>query len=472
MKKSAIAFIHNFSYTLVTNFISLIISILVVLIIPKLIGIEDYGYWQLYVFYSSYVTFASLGWSDGIYLRYGGELYHKLDKKILFSQFYMLLFFQIMIAVIVVLFTYLYVNNMNKIFILNMVGINLVIVNMRFMLSFILQATNRMKSYAIIIITDRSLYIIFIILLLIIGFPNYKLMIFSDVLGKMFSLFFAIYICKDIVFKKATSFKMNYREAYLNISVGIKLMLAGIASMLITGVVRFGIERTWNVETFGKISLTFSISNLTMIFINAVGIVLFPILRRTDQSKLTNLYNNMRELLMISLFGILVLYFPLKLIILLWLPQYSDSLSYMAFLFPLVIFEGKMVLLVNTYLKTIRKETLILQVNFISFIISVLFTIVTTILLKNLNTAVISIVVVLFIRSYLAEYALSKQINISIKKSIILESILTSIFIITAWFLDDWLAMLIYTLCYFIYLFLRKSNIKSMNKELWRLIRI
>ena len=47
-------------------------------------------------------------------------------------------------------------------------------------------------------------------------------------------------------------------------------MFANIASMLIIGVVRFGIERSWDVETFGKVSLTLSASNLMMLFINAV----------------------------------------------------------------------------------------------------------------------------------------------------------------------------------------------------------
>lgn len=66
-----------------------------------------------------------------------------------------------------------------------------------------------------------------------------------------------------------------------NISVGIKLMFANIASMLIIGIVRFGIERAWDVATLGKVSLTLSILNM-IIFINAVGIIMFPTLRRTN----------------------------------------------------------------------------------------------------------------------------------------------------------------------------------------------
>lgn len=47
---------------------------------------EEYGYCQLHLFYSSYVGFLHFGWNDGIYLRYGGKNYIELDKKLFFFQ--------------------------------------------------------------------------------------------------------------------------------------------------------------------------------------------------------------------------------------------------------------------------------------------------------------------------------------------------------------------------------------------------
>lgn len=73
MNSKVINFIKNFSYTLTSNLLSLLVSTLVILIIPKLLGVQEYGYWQLYIFYSSYVGFLHFGWNDGIYLRYGGK---------------------------------------------------------------------------------------------------------------------------------------------------------------------------------------------------------------------------------------------------------------------------------------------------------------------------------------------------------------------------------------------------------------
>ena len=85
--------VANFSYVVLSNLLTVIVSSLVVLILPKIMGVEEYGYWQLYIFYLSYAGFVHLGWVDGIYLRYGGLEYADLDKENFFSQFLMLLIY-------------------------------------------------------------------------------------------------------------------------------------------------------------------------------------------------------------------------------------------------------------------------------------------------------------------------------------------------------------------------------------------
>ena len=71
LKEKLFPILSNASYAVASNLIQLIISTLVILVLPRLIGVEEYGFWQLYLFYVSYVGFAHLGWIDGIYLKYG-----------------------------------------------------------------------------------------------------------------------------------------------------------------------------------------------------------------------------------------------------------------------------------------------------------------------------------------------------------------------------------------------------------------
>lgn len=454
-------FFKNFSYTFSSNLLSLLISTLVVLIVPKMIGVNEYGYWQLYLFYASYVGFLHFGWSDGIYLREGGKSYKELDKNQIFSQFYMLTLMQICLAILIMIVSRGILQDENKRVIINLIALTMVITNIRSLPIFVLQATNRIKEYAHITITDRVIYFVLIILALMFGAKSFEVLIIADVLGRIISLLFSIHYCKDIIIRPFSELKFSFIEALNNIRVGSKLMLAYIASLMIIGVIRFGIERVWDVETFGKISLTLSASNLMMLFINAVGLIMFPVLRRTNPDKLSEIYLNIRDLIMVILLGLLILYYPLKTLLVLWLPEYSESLMYMALVFPMFVFEGKMALLINTYMKTMRKEKLMLKVNTITLILSIIVTLISAVILKQLEITVSAIVILLAFKSIFAELMLSKLLNIKLFKDIVWEVSLTLLFIMSGWFVNSWQTPIIYGFAYIVYLFTKRQNIKK-----------
>jgi O-antigen/teichoic acid export membrane protein len=451
-------FIKNMSYTISSNLLSLLITTLIILFIPKIIGIEEYGYWQLYLVYSSYVGFFHFGWNDGIYLRFGGQKYYELDKKLFFSQFVELFLSQIIFAAIIFCYAFFFITNTDRKFVIQMVSFTLIIVNSRLLFFYILQATKRVKDFALISMFDRIIYAFLILILLIIGYRDYKSLIIADLLGKFSSLVLSMILCKDIVFRKLSDFYLTTNEIFRNIRVGMKLMVANMASALIIGIVRLGIERTWDIATFGKVSLTLSISNLMMIFINAIGIILFPILRRTDSEKLVNIYSTMRNFLMLILLGILILYYPIKTAIAQWLPQYSDSLLYMALIFPIFIYEGKMALLINTYLKTLRCEKAMLRINLFSMFISLIMTFAAVQIFENLIFAIVQIVILLSLRSTIAETYLTNKLKINLRKDVILEFSLTLIFILSGWFINTWFTVLVYGLSYMVYLFIKKND--------------
>ena len=460
MNNKVLNFLKNFSYTFSSNLITLVVSTLVTLIVPKLIGVEDYGFWQLYMFYSTYVGFFHFGWNDGIYLRYGGEKYESLDKPKFFSQFIQLSVMQLVFAAVVILSAGFFTDGPDRTFILQMIALDMVILNVRFMFLFTLQATNRIKKYASIMVTDRVLFIVTVLLLLAFGSRDYHLMIVADLLSKVVSLIYGMYVCKEFVFRRLTNFTLDLKETWENINVGIKLLMANLASKLIIGIVRFGIERQWDVETFGRVSLTLSISHFMMVFITGIGVVVYPILRRTNMEKLPNIYDIMRNFLMIVSLSFLIFYYPAKELLAIWLPEYADSLLYMALLFPMVVYEGRITLLINTYLKALRYEKKMLHLNAITVFLSAIFTVFTTVIWHNLNLAVLTILLGQMVRAIIAEIFLSKKLNINLTKDFILEIALTAIFILSGWYIDSWWTVAIYGVSYLVYLLFKKSDVK------------
>ncbi|MGH2189613.1 hypothetical protein ACQ10K_17670, partial [Enterococcus faecium] len=82
------------------------------------------------------------------------------------------------------------------------------------------------------------------------------------------------------------------------------------------------------------LSFTLSLSNMFLTFINAVGIVMFPLLRRTNKERLPSLFVTLRGVFVPLTYAILLLYVPVKFVLGMWLPEYSESLKFMGILFP------------------------------------------------------------------------------------------------------------------------------------------
>lgn len=72
-------FIKNLLYAFVAQGLSFILSALMSIIVPKVLSVNDFGYWQLFIFYTSYVGFFHFGFNDGIYLLNGGKNYDELN---------------------------------------------------------------------------------------------------------------------------------------------------------------------------------------------------------------------------------------------------------------------------------------------------------------------------------------------------------------------------------------------------------
>lgn len=454
-------FLSNFSYSFLSNFIVLLISTLMVIILPKIIGVNEYGYWQLYVLYTSYTALLHFGWNDGIYLRYGGEEYSNLDKKLFFSQFWMLVMFETLIMVSFFIVSEFLHLNIDKLFVMRMMVVCSFFSIPRGMLLFILQATNRIKEYAIVTLSEKVVYLFLIVIFLLGGIRNYKIMILADILAKFISLVYVSYKCKDIVFRRVNSFYFTFNETFENIKSGIKIAFAYVASTLIVGTVRFGIEYNWNVATFGRVSLMLSISNMMMIFINAVGLIMFPLLRRTSNEKLPQIYMVLRLILTVSLLGILISYYPLMYVLSLWLPQYIESLPFLVLLFPICLYEGKMALLLNTYFKTMRKEKRLMQVNILTFILSLLLTGIFAYTLKNLVLTVVSILFLLMFRCIISELYMSRILGIKLKADIVTDTILTAIFVISGVLFNSNIGILVYFCSYVIYLYFNKNRLRE-----------
>ncbi|WDV25784.1 hypothetical protein PVS71_02835 [Pediococcus acidilactici] len=451
--------VKNFSYTISSNLLSLLVSTLVILVVPKLIGVDEYGYWQLYLFYTTYVGIFHLGWFDGIYLRYGGVNYKDIDKGLFNSQFFMSFILEMCFAFAIFLVGFLNYDP-NQGYIIIMTGIAMVFMNMGQFFMYILQITNQINRYSMFNVINRLVYLVFIVVALAIGVRDYKVLVLADLTGRFTALVYGMVCCKDIVFRPLSKFYFSFKEAVNNINVGIKLLIANFASNLVVGVIRYGIKFQGGVAVFGKLSLTLSVSNLLMTFIGAISLVLFPTLKRI-KTNLDVVYRNIRVLLLSTLIFGLFLYFPIMYLLPIWLPKYSDSLAYMAVLFPMCLFDGKFEILINTFMKSLRIERTLLFLNIFSVLLSGVLTVINIFVIGSVTLMMFSIILVLAIRSTVGEVIVCRMLNIFPYKQMFIEILVVLIFVLATWYLNILLALVIYTIVFIVYVYFHLSSIKN-----------
>ena len=100
MDKKAI--LGNMSVAFLAQGVSLMLSVLQTLLVPKVLGVEQYSYWQLYLFYVGYVGFFHLGLSSGVYLEMGGISRDSMDKDSVKSQFLFGVLFQTAMSLLII----------------------------------------------------------------------------------------------------------------------------------------------------------------------------------------------------------------------------------------------------------------------------------------------------------------------------------------------------------------------------------
>lgn len=457
--------IYNIIYAFFAQGVSLVLSVVMSLVVPKVLGVEQFGYWQLFIFYAGYVGFFHFGLNDGIYLKLGGRDYNDLDYSLLGSQFRMSVILETLFSFVFILLITYSITDINRSIVFVFTGIYLVISNAALFLGYIFQATNQTKLFSISVVIDRFLVLVFVIVLMLLDIRRFEIFVIFYIISKCISFIYCIKKAKKIVFSKHCPIADVVKEMWGNIVVGINLTFANIASMLILGSGRMVIDKIWGIETFGKLSLSISIANFFLVFISQVSMVLFPFLRQVSNTKLSQLYIDVNGILDVFMPVIFLLYFPMKVLLAMWLSQYSESIQYLGLLLPICIFDGKMQLLCNTYFKVLRKEKKILQYNVIAFLFSFIFSLLCGYALHNMYLIVIVMIAAIGLRSVISQNYIAGYFNQKVFGGIIQQILLIILFMIISWYCSNIIGFFLYLLIYGIYILLNLKTAKELVKR-------
>ncbi len=447
--------IYNLKYALIAQSVASGFSILMYLLVPKVMFTDSYGYWQLFLLYTNYSGFFHLGLVDGIYLKLGGMDYAHLNKKLIGSQFKLMTGIHILFG----LFIFQFVMNANitieRKFVILSFSIYMVLYCIQNYIGFVFQAVNETSIYSKAVIIEKSISLIGTIILILNKQCDFRYYIILSVISIGINSMFLIIKSWAILRTGLCKLREVLIEAKDNISVGSILMFSGIASTFLIGSGRMIVDHTWGIETFGKLSFAISMINMLLLFIRQVSVVLFPALRKMEDEDKRIIYIKIMKSLSVTLPLVYFAFVPIKLILAVWLPQYTDSIRYLTLLLPICLYDSKMQMVFSTYLKVMRKEKKLLFINVASLIIGICLCFIAVIIFKSIIFVAIATVIGIAIRSIFSELLLNKILNVkewNTRNELIFELVFSVSFMFLTWYYDEWIMLSILVVFYAMYL--------------------
>ncbi|MCG0823233.1 hypothetical protein IMAU20013_02978 [Lactiplantibacillus plantarum] len=402
-----------------SNFLLLISGILNGIILPKIMGVNQYGYYKIFSLYAGYIALLHFGFVDGILLKYGGVDQNKLDIKMVRSITRFFIFLQIILSIIAFLLSTLFFKKGY----LNMLSIFISIYNIQMYFQYFSQATMHFQLISKLNVL-QSLLISTIIIVNYFLFLNNKIhklyamqyiilyeIVFVIILIVFLKIYNEFWVGKTYSFYKIVG---EIRELFI---LGIPVMLSSQIASLILNLDNQIISIFFNPHVFGIYSFAYSLMMVVTTIVSALSVVIFPFLNRKSLQEIMMKYNINLGYLLLFIYGSLIVYYPAKIFIGWYLPNYSSSLVYFRLLMPGIGISSSISILIFNYYKVIKKTSLYLIYSITILILSIISNLIVYYFTKEAYAIAVTSLFILICWFFLLNYYLIKNYKIEWRKN-------------------------------------------------------
>lgn len=447
----------NVSYVMLSQIILYAISLASALFLPNILGAGNNAMWQTYLLYFSYVGFFHFGFCDGIYLRYGSYEYSDLPREGFRSMLDLLLIMETVMFALVTVFILVVNNEAAKDIPYIAAASNIVIMSVNTMYTMVNQITNRMKIFAVIQCIERVIFISIILALYATKTIDYKTTILADLTSRLLMIALNFWFSRELVFGKRMSYRRVFPEFLQNIKVGSALMLANFMGILLLGLGRIVAEQNLPKEVFGTYGVSLSLVSMILVFIQAISLVLYPILKRTEQGASPRYFLTIDRIITAFSLVILLAYYPALRLIWSLMPQYRDMLDYLVWLFPIIFFQSKIQLVFNTFMKALRQERILMVHNIISLVVLIAIGLPVFNAYHNIESIIVVTLVAFAVRNYLSDIYMRKKLKLEILKPVMMELLVLASFILGVRMVKGTMGFFVFFITLAMYLVVEKS---------------
>ena len=353
-------FIPNLIKVIFSNVIVLLSGILVSLVLPKVMGVMQYGYYRIFMLYAVYASLLHFGFVDGVLLYYGGKDDQQIDFADIRTLSIFFIFFELIIGLVIITYSFFIQNPIyhNVCFYL---GIYTIAINIVTYFQYLTQARMKFSLLAKMNSVQPVLNIGIILALLLFVYLgqvkalSYNLYLPFYLLTFLFVLVIYMYIYLPILKGKRTSLKKSYKKIIMLFKVGLAITISYQIGALIFNLDNQYILFFFNKRTFSNYSFAYSLIQILTTIINAISTVLFPYLNRQNEKKVVASYVRNTSYMLIVIFAALIAYYPIHIFVHLYLPKYVSALRYFRILLPGVAISNCIYSIIFNYYKVFRK---------------------------------------------------------------------------------------------------------------------
>jgi O-antigen/teichoic acid export membrane protein len=457
LKTTKLSPLKKILFTVFTQSILGLLSIVTGFLMPKYMGPKEYGYWQIYFFYVGYINMLGLGFNDGLVLNYAGYELKDLPLIKLRSAIKLIICYSVIISIIMIGISVTF-SNANLVIYL-VLALNIVPTILFCIFNAIFLATNQSILYNISNLLQRLISCVGFIVFIVAGITGYQTMILTDTIARIaVTLLFMIFIYQFVIGKE-WDLQSGFNEIKSMVSAGIKLTLSIVIAGLIPMFGRIVIEWYEPIEIYAVYSFTLTLLSIILTFTSTIGIIIFPMIKRLEKDKLANYYIKFSNIFEVLVFCALIIYVPLEIFIKNYMIEYISSLNYLCILLAVCIPLGKMQLLVITYYKAYRLEKNLLISNILGFFSMLITTIFVYKITQSVFFVALNTLIVMTIYYKLSEIYLLKKINV--KATRFSDLVIMILFLIYASINNSMTFLILYGISLVLYLIINRKKLKE-----------
>lgn len=330
-----------------------VFNILLVFLIPRLVTVEQYGYWRLFLLYAGYVGFLHFGFADGALLRWAGRTFDAIRHEVGPSWKYLVLQHLAVILPLCVIFGLIPGVPSNIRILFTEVLIFGLVMNSATLLQYSMQAARVFWPVAIASAVPPGVFVVLTFCWTLRSTPTANdLILLYGISWTVVLIYLWVRIGPRLGGLSSTSSTLGKTLT----TVGWPVLLANTGYALVQSADRLVVSSALPITEFAQYSLAASTMFVPITAIAAVSRVFFSHAAAVEHDGRVKIYGHMSRFLLLAWSLLLPYFFVLEAFVQHFLPKYIPSLPVAGILVLSVIFLAGIQILHMSYFYLYGKQ--------------------------------------------------------------------------------------------------------------------